>query len=249
MSNGKQQTDVLSLMEDLPCGFDLLSAAGQENVIVIVTTGRRGLLNLIQNKCENFPVYLWNNGAILNPLIYELVGKSGGGVVDAPFNMGPFPRYVLARALTLKGAKRVVFLDDDWDFPVGTITLLFSKCVGRSMIGHWAFRFRSDRYSNRVRVADGEHAHYVGPGGCCVNSDLLRVDELFACPEPYRFAADDVYLSWVAFRHGFDLRGMATQLFRPLEDDTSRPPMWPRAMPLKHSLLSRLVKLEPQWII
>lgn len=190
-----------------------------DSTVVVVCQWRRvGMLaalldDLSAQRDARVTLVIWNNHGLTGRAIRGIVARHGrrGALVDVRVvqrrrNLGGIGRFVVARHLFEAGRRGpIVTVDDDMRLGPTVVRDLLAAWSPRSIVGHWAWEPDPDDYHQRVAVADGEPAGYVGTGGAAL--DLEIADDEFFDLLPDRYGAvEDLWACARAAVRGWALR-------------------------------------------
>lgn len=172
-----------------------------------------------QRDCSAIRLILWNN----NPEFSDRYTAEIARVIPAqslasveyrssPANLGGVARFVVARHLRDSGYEGpFITLDDDQNISSSFVRDLLEASIPGGIVGWWAFR-SSQHYWDRVAVAPGEDATYVGTGGAVFDTSIVaELDFFHELPARYGFLEDMWASDWV-LRHGGRLTKVETDI-------------------------------------
>ena len=187
-----------------------------EKIPVIMCTWKRierlpSTLECLRNQTyKNTDLYVWNNNPDIVGDVNNIVVTNSPGievhVYHSNKNVGGFGRFIQAKQLINK-YKYVIFIDDDLKFKEDVIECFVKEKKPKTIVSAWSWNFlpNSNYWSRRPTNPD-EQAHYCGTGGMISDISIFNDPLLFNCPKEFWMMMEDLWLSWLASKRGWNLR-------------------------------------------
>jgi hypothetical protein len=213
--------------------FTQKGTPGTDAIAVIVCLWIRperleDILRIADSQRSTRPIrlVLWNNNPAHNSDYLARINafEASGSLASIEFhasanNIGGVGRFVAARELTRRGyGGPFIMLDDDQDFGPEFVQTLLDAWSPRTVAGVWAWSNDGAYWSRTQVTTDGSPAMHIGTGGSICDSAIVRDDRFFtAIPTRYLFM-EDIWMSRVALRNGWQLRMVAVPVEFVLSD-------------------------------
>jgi len=187
-----------------------------EEVPIIMCTWKRIerlpiTLDCLKNQTyKNFEFYVWNNNSNIVDAVETLLDTAYPDlkvhVYHSDKNVGGFGRFMFAKRLIGK-YKYVIFIDDDLELEDNVIECFMKERKLKTIVAEWSWNFiPNSNYWNRRPTNPGEQAHYCGTGGMILDISIFNDPLLFNCPNKFWMMVEDLWLSWLASKRGWNLR-------------------------------------------
>ena len=157
-------------------------------------------LDMLKNQDnQDFDFYIWNNNAEKIDKL-ESICKNHSfkniNIYHSSNNIGGIARFKLAQKLS-DTYENVLFIDDDIDFDVDTISIVKQNIEKNSIKSWWSWNIHNNNYWDRTRILKtGKQADYCGTGMMLCNTKLFNNEKIYQLiPEKYLFI-EDLWLSY-----------------------------------------------------
>jgi len=163
---------------------------------------QQALSQLNSQTFKDFRLHILNNNFKDKDRVEKIVKDNKGNldirVKHFEFNQGPMIRFFEAKN---SDYDFVVFLDDDESFAANMMDVFNKEKTPKTLAARVGANFR-DNIHVRSSVAFG-NSKYLGPGGMIADASIFRMEEFWKTWKPEYYVADDLWLSYFAFKNGW----------------------------------------------